>query len=81
MRHTIRNEHGFTLIELLIVLVVLGILAGILLFAVNGIQGDADTAKDGANTRICATAKAASQAKYGDDTHYGEYLVGDGLCP
>ena len=31
-----RNEEGFTLIELLIVVVVLGILATIVLFAING---------------------------------------------
>src|SRR2546429_458350 len=62
------NEDGFTLIELMIVMVVLGILAGIILFAVGNFKTDATTSKDNANTRICATAKAASQAKFGDDT-------------
>jgi len=33
-----RQEEGFTLIELMIVIVILGVLAGIVLFAVNGIN-------------------------------------------
>ena len=76
-----RNEGGFTLIELMIVMVVLGILAGIVLFAVSNFKSDATTAKDNANTRICATAKAASQAKFGNDTNYGLYVASGVSCP
>ncbi len=36
-----RNEEGFTLIELLIVIIVLGILAAIVVFAVSGTKKDA----------------------------------------
>ena len=33
-----RSEEGFTLIELMIVIVILGVLAGIVIFAVGGIR-------------------------------------------
>jgi general secretion pathway protein G len=39
-----RNEEGFTLIELLIVIIVLGILAAIVVFAVSGTKKDAISA-------------------------------------
>ena len=45
-----KNEKGFTLIELLIVIVILGVLAGIVVFAVGGIT---DTGKSSA----CKTAR------------------------
>ena len=66
MLHTLtrmRHEEGFTLIELMIVMVVLGILAGIVLFAVGTFQSDAQTSRDSANTRQCKTAIAAFKAK------------------
>lgn len=81
MRTTPRDQAGFTLIELMIVMVVLAILAGIILFAIGNFDDDANDARDGANERICATAKAASQAKYGDDTHYTEYIASGQTCP
>jgi general secretion pathway protein G len=39
-----RNDSGFTLTELLIVIVILGVLAGIVLFAVGGFTGRGETA-------------------------------------
>ncbi|TDP96766.1 type II secretion system protein [Labedaea rhizosphaerae] len=38
LREARRTESGFTLIELLMVIVILGVLAGIVVFAVSGIQ-------------------------------------------
>lgn len=35
-------EKGFTLIELLVVIIILGILAGVAIFAINGIDDDAN---------------------------------------
>lgn len=37
-----RGQGGFTLIELLIVIAILGILAGVVVFAVGGVQDTAD---------------------------------------
>jgi prepilin-type N-terminal cleavage/methylation domain-containing protein len=56
------REDGFTLIELMIVMVVLGILAGIIIFALDPFQGAASDAKDTANTDLCKTATAAAEA-------------------
>jgi len=61
----LRREEGFTLIELMIVMVVLGILAGIVLFAVGTFSSDATTAKNNANDRQCKTAEAAYAAQNG----------------
>ena len=56
-----RNEGGFTLIELLIVIVILGILAAIVVFAVGGIT-------DRGNSSACKsdlkTFQVASEAFY-----------------
>jgi general secretion pathway protein G len=57
-----RRQDGFTLIELMIVMVVLGILAGIVLFAVGPFQTSANTSKTKANAVICSTASAAQVA-------------------
>ena len=43
-----RSEEGFTLIELMIVIVILGVLAGIVIFSVGGIT-------DRGNTAACKT--------------------------
>jgi general secretion pathway protein G len=63
------REAGFTLIELLIVIVVLGILAGIAIFAVGTFQDDAKTACTNANARINQTASAANLIKAGTYTN------------
>jgi prepilin-type N-terminal cleavage/methylation domain-containing protein len=57
-----QREEGFTLIELMIVMVVIGILAGIVLFAIGTFQTDATTATKNTNDRICTTAAAAYKA-------------------
>lgn len=57
-----QREGGFTLVELMIVIVVLGILAGIVIFAVGTFQTNAEDAEDDANARNCRTAQAAAEA-------------------
>ncbi|WP_328991816.1 prepilin-type N-terminal cleavage/methylation domain-containing protein [Kribbella sp. NBC_01245] len=53
-REARRTESGFTLIELLIVIVILGVLSGIVVFAVGGIQ-------DRGNAAACKTDKKTVQ--------------------
>lgn len=74
-----KSEEGFTLIELMIVMIVLGILAGIVLFAVGAFDDQAETAKTQANDRICASAQAAADASVADDT--ANDFVDGGTCP
>ncbi|WP_020391193.1 type II secretion system protein [Kribbella catacumbae] len=52
--HAHKSESGFTLIELLIVIVILGVLSGIVVFAVSGIQ-------DRGNVAACKTDKKTVQ--------------------
>jgi prepilin-type N-terminal cleavage/methylation domain-containing protein len=74
----LRREDGFTLIELLIVIVVLGILASIVLFAIGSTKDDATTAKNTSNAKICATAKAAAATT---GSNYTTYLESGATCP
>jgi prepilin-type N-terminal cleavage/methylation domain-containing protein len=68
LRKARREESGFTLIELLIVIVILGVLAGIVVFAVGGIT-------DKGNLSACKsdlkTYEVASEAYYAKNTASG----------
>jgi general secretion pathway protein G len=55
-------EDGFTLIEMLIVIVILGILATIVLFATGTFTTNSKTAACSANAKIMNTAEAAWSA-------------------
>ncbi len=59
------RDEGFTLIELLIVIVVLGILAGIVVFGVATFRGDANTAACKADLKTVQVASDAYFAKVG----------------
>ena len=66
IRKARREESGFTLIELLIVIVILGVLAGIVVFAVGGITDTGETAACDANVKTVTTAVEAYRAQEGD---------------
>jgi prepilin-type N-terminal cleavage/methylation domain-containing protein len=67
IREARKNESGFTLIELLIVIVILGVLAGIVVFAVGAFNnnGKASACKaDKKNVEIAVEAYYAKNTKY-----------------
>ncbi len=68
MRNKLRkrqNEGGFTLIELLIVIVVLGILAGLVVFGVATFRGDSEKQACESNAKQVEVAGQAWLAKNG----------------
>jgi general secretion pathway protein G len=80
------GEQGFTLIELLIVIVILGILAAIVVFAVSGITDRGKTSACKADVETVTTASEAfyaQNASYAtaidDATHTATTLVGGGF--
>ncbi|MEZ0577179.1 type II secretion system protein [Nocardioides sp. MH1] len=62
-----RQDQGFTLIELLIVVVILGVLAGIVVFSVKGINDDSKVSACKANV---STAQTAVEAYYAQKSAY-----------
>jgi general secretion pathway protein G len=58
-----KNQSGFTLIELLIVIVILGVLSGIVVFAVSGINDRGVSAACKSDVATIATAQDAMYAK------------------
>ena len=74
-----KNEDGFTLIELLLVIIILGVLAGIVVFAVNGIndRGYASACKsDKKNVEIASEAYFAQNKGWAGSV---DVLVKDGF--
>lgn len=62
-----KNDKGFTLIELLIVIVILGILAGIVVFSVAGITDRGDKSACKSNVK---SAQVAVEAYYAQANKY-----------
>jgi general secretion pathway protein G len=78
-RHTGASDGGFTLIELMIVIVVLGILAGITIFGVGAFRSDARNAACRTDVRTLLTANAAYAAQHdGASAHTAQVLVDEG---
>ena len=59
------EESGFTLIELMIVIVILGVLAGIVIFAVGGITDNGNVAACKSDVKTVSVAVEAYKAKNG----------------
>jgi general secretion pathway protein G len=71
LRATRENDKGFTLVELLIVIVILGVLAGIVVFAVSGITDRGEVAACKADVK---TVQVASEAYYAKNGGYAQNI-------
>src|SRR5213593_259003 len=76
IRRALNSDEGFTLIELLIVIVILGVLAAIVVFAVTGINNKGTTAACQAER---TTLTAAEEANYAKSATGGTYTDTAGL--
>lgn len=65
------SDQGFTLIELLIVIVVLGVLAGIAVLAFDPFESASDQVCNEASTAIAGAATAADEAGIGTEALAG----------
>jgi general secretion pathway protein G len=74
-----RDEGGFTLIELLIVIVILGILAGIVIFAVQRLTGQSVTAACQAQYKTVEIAQEAYRGQIGSYASTFAQLQGTAL--
>ncbi|MEO7520092.1 MAG: prepilin-type N-terminal cleavage/methylation domain-containing protein [Acidimicrobiales bacterium] len=72
-----RHEGGFTLIELLVVIIVLGVIAAVVVFAVRGSGDKGKAAALSADAKTMRTAQEAYCAKNGEYAPNQAALVGD----
>ena len=70
-----RSDEGFTLIELLIVIVILGILAAIVVFSVQGLKDKGDKAACQSEVSTVDTAEEAYYAGNGTTIPGGSYTT------
>jgi general secretion pathway protein G len=73
------KNKGFTLVELLIVIVILGILATVTVFAVTGITNKGKTSACQSDAKTMQTAEEAYRANNGTYTNLQTDLVNAGL--
>src|SRR5947199_10570692 len=71
MQRARSDESGFTLIELLIVIVILGILAGIVIFAVGGITDKGNVSACKSDVKTLSVAIEAYYAGPGNGVYPG----------
>jgi prepilin-type N-terminal cleavage/methylation domain-containing protein len=71
LRKARKGEGGFTLIELLIVIVILGVLAGIVAFSVRGITDRGEESACKAEVKTIAVAEEAYYASPVGNGNYG----------
>ena len=74
-----KQDKGFTLVELLIVIVILGILATVTVFAVTGITNKGKTSACQSDAKTIQTAEEAFSANTGNYTADQQQLVDAGL--
>ena len=74
-----KQDKGFTLVELLIVIVILGILATVTVFAVTGITNRGKTSACQSDLKVLQTAEEAFSANTGAYTADETALVNAGL--
>ena len=74
-----KQNKGFTLVELLIVIVILGILATVTVFAVTGITNKGKTSACQSDLKVIQTAEEAYNANTGSYTALQTDLVTAGL--
>jgi general secretion pathway protein G len=74
-----KQDKGFTLVELLIVIVILGILATVTVFAVTGITNKGKTSACQSDAKTLQTAEEAYSANTGGYTIDQNALVSAGL--
>jgi prepilin-type N-terminal cleavage/methylation domain-containing protein len=79
IREAKKNESGFTLIELLIVIVILGVLAAIVVFAVGAFNGDGKAAACKSDQKNLEIASEAFYAK--SPTHLYPKAITDLTTP
>jgi general secretion pathway protein G len=63
IRATKAEDSGFTLVELLVVIAILGVLAGVAVFSVAGVQDDSQNSACKAENATVRTAEEAHYAK------------------
>ncbi len=75
-RRTPTRDDGFSLTELLVVIVVLGVLAGIVVFAMRGSTTGAQEAATATDAQVLRNAEEAYHAQYGRYASESELVVG-----
>lgn len=81
MRKLLKQQEGFTLVELMIVVVILGILAGIGVQQYNEVQEEARKGVDKANRKMIENAIQLYQLIKGGDPEDIDALEGYGIEP